>query len=160
SIMHKVALELYVEDFGVQKALKLYEHLVASLAPLREDQFKSFGWPEVLPQEAPHAQEVEALLWKFSRDLVGRGILKETIASALGNVALKGTSTNPLVSAGFLITALKELRAGLHSPAPEVRPEVWEGTDKLTTLIFNQLRDLAYKSKDHLGLEWQHLLPG
>jgi hypothetical protein len=163
-IMHKMAVKLFVEDFGVETALKHYERLVASLTScgtIREDQFKSFRWAEVPPQEAPRVEEIDALLRKLARDLVGQGILKETIASALLNVALRAASKmDPLVSAGFLITALKELRAGLHTPSPEVRPEAAEGTDELTTMIFNQLRDLAYTFKEHSGLEWQHLLPG
>jgi hypothetical protein len=115
----------------------------------------------VPPHDAPRVQELDALLWRFARDLIGRGILKETIASALVNVALKAASKmDPFVSVGFLITALKELRAGLHTPPPEVRPEAAEGTDELTTVIFTGLRDLAYTFKDRLGLEWQHLLPG
>jgi hypothetical protein len=163
-IMHKVAVKLYVEDFGVEKALKIYENMVAILTSngtLREDQFKSFGWPEVPPHEAPRAQELDALLWRFVRDLIGRGILKETIASALVNVASRAASKMaPLVAAGFVMTALKELRAGLHTPPPEIRPEATEDTDELTTMIFNQLRDTAYTLKDGLGLEWQLLLPG
>jgi hypothetical protein len=163
-IMHKMAVRLSVEDFGVEAALKHYERLVASLTSdgtIRENQFNSFGWPEVPPHEAPRAQELDILLWRVARDLIGRGILKETIASALVKVALKAVSKmDPLVSAGFLITALKELRAGVYTPSPEVRPEPAEGTDEATTLIFNQMRDLAHTSRDRLGLEWQHLLPG
>jgi hypothetical protein len=164
SIMHKLAVKLFVEDFGVENALKHYERLVTSLTSggtIREGQFKSFGWPEVSPHEAPRVQELDALLWKLARDLIGRGILKETIATALVKVAMEGVAKmDPFVSAGFLIIALKELRAGLHTPPPEVRPEAADGTDEPTTIIFNQLRDLAYTFKDHSGLEWQHLLPG
>jgi hypothetical protein len=137
-IMHKVAVKLFVEDFGVQSALKQYEDLVASLAShttIRESQFKSFGWPDVSPQDVPHTNELDAQLWKLARDLIARGILKEAIAGALVFTALRAASKGldplgPLVSAGFLITALKELRAGVHTPPPEVRPEVTEGTDE------------------------------
>jgi hypothetical protein len=162
--MQNMAVKLFVEDFGVDAALKHYERLVALFTAdgtFREDQFKSFGWPEIPPQEAPRIQELDTLLWKLARDLIGRGILKETIASALVNVALRAASKmDPFVSMGLLITALKDLRAGLHTPPPEVRPEAPKGTDEPTTMIFNQLRDLAYTSKDRLGIEWQHLLPG
>jgi hypothetical protein len=168
-IMHKIAVKLSVEDFGVEKTLKHYERLVASLtsdSTIREYRGR-FEWPDVPPQEAPRVQELDDLLWKLARDLIGRGILKETIASALVNIAIMGTAaldpTDPImafVSRGFLITVLKELRAGLHTPPPEVRPEATEGTDEITTVIFNGLRDLAYTLKDRLGLEWQHLLPG
>jgi hypothetical protein len=48
----------------------------------------------------------------------------------------------------------------MYTPAPEVRPEVTEGTDESTTQIFKSLRDLAYTFKEHSGLEWEHLLPG
>jgi hypothetical protein len=164
-IMHKMAVKLFVDDFGVQSALKHYEHLVASFTSdgtIRESQFKNFGWPDVSPQDVPHTKELDAQLWKLARDLIARGILKEAIATALVNIALRATSRgfNPLVSVGFLITTLKELRAGVHTPPPEVRPEVTEGTDEMTTVIFNRTRDLAYQFKEHTGLEWQHLLPG
>ena len=164
-IMHKMAVKLFVEDFGIEAALKHYEHLVASLTSdgtIRENQFKNFAWPDVSPQDVPHTHELDALLWKLARDLIARGILKETIASALVNIALRAASKglDPLISAGYLITALKELRAGLHTPLPQVRPEATEGTDEATTQIFNHLRDTAYTFKEHSGLEWQHLLPG
>jgi hypothetical protein len=64
------------------------------------------------------------------------------------------------MSVGFLITTLRELRAGVYTPPPEVRPEVDEGTDEVTTEIFKRMRDFAYQFKEHTGLEWQHLLPG
>jgi hypothetical protein len=163
-IMHKIAVKLFVEDFGVEPVLKRYEDQVASLTTaigMRESQFQGFGWPEVPLHEAPHAQELEALLWKLTRDLAGRGIFKETIANALVNVALNGSSKmDPLLCAGFLITVLKELRAGFHTPPAEVRPEATEGTDEPTPIIFNHLRDAAYLFKDHTHLEWQHLIPG
>jgi hypothetical protein len=47
-----------------------------------------------------------------------------------------------------------------HAPPPEVRPEATEETDEATREIFNHMRDLAYEFKEHLGFEWQHLLPG
>jgi hypothetical protein len=164
-IMHKVAVKLFVEDFGVQSALKQYEQLVASLTSdgtIRESQFTSFGWPDVSPEDVPHTNELDAQLWKLARDLIARGILKETIAGALVNTALIATAKglDPLVSAGFLITTLKELRAGVHTPPSEVRPEVTEGTNEVTTEIFNRMRDLAYEFKERSGLEWQHLLHG
>jgi hypothetical protein len=94
--------------------------------------------------------------------LIARGILKEAVANALVSLAMRAASKglDPRVSAGFLITTLKELRAGLYTPPPEVRPEVPEGTDEATTAIFNEMRDLAYEFKERSGLEWQHLLPG
>jgi hypothetical protein len=163
-IMHKMAVKLFVEDFGVQSALKHYEHLVASLTSggtISESSFKSFGWPDVPPEDVPHTKELDAQLWKLARDLIGRGILKETIASALVSIAMRGAfKGNPLVSAGFLITTLKELRAGMYTPPPEVRPKLPEGADKATTTIFNCMFDLACKAKERSGLEWQHLLPG
>jgi hypothetical protein len=164
-IMHKVAVKLFVEDFGVQSALTQYEQLVASLTSdgtIRESQFKSFGWPDVSPQDVPHTNELDAQLWKLARDLIARGILKETVAAALVFTALRAASKglDPLVSAGFLITTLKELRAGVYTPPPEVRPEVSEGTSEVTTEIFKRMRDLAYEVKERSGLEWQHLLPG
>lgn len=163
-IMHKMAVKLFVEDFGVQSALKHYEQLAASLTSggtIRESQFESFGWPGVPPKDVPHTNELDAQLWKLARDLIARGILKETIASALVNTALGAASKlDPLLSAGFLITTLKELRTGVHTPTPEVRPEVTEGTDEATTAIFKCMWDLAYEFKEHSGLEWQHLLPG
>src|SRR5258708_35323411 len=100
--MHKMAVKLFVEDFGVQSALKHYEHLVASLSSdgtIRESQFKSFGWPDVPPEAVPHTKELDAQLWSLARDLIGRGILKETIASALVSIAMReGLKGNPLVS--------------------------------------------------------------
>src|ERR1700756_4324094 len=48
-VMHKVAARLYVDDFGFDVALRTYQNLVSSLTSdgtIREDQFKSFGWPE------------------------------------------------------------------------------------------------------------------
>src|SRR5260370_1264017 len=112
-IVHKLAVKLFVEDFGVQSTLKHYEHLVASLTSgttISESSFKSFGWPDVPPDDVPHTKELDTQLWKLARDLIGRGILKETIASALVSIAMRGASQgNPLVSAGFLITTLKEL---------------------------------------------------
>jgi hypothetical protein len=56
-IMHKMAVKLFVEDFGVESALKHYEHIVASLTSdgtIRESQFESFRWPDVRPQDIPH----------------------------------------------------------------------------------------------------------
>ncbi len=163
-VVHKIAVKLFVEDFGVQSALKHYEQLVASLTSggtIRESQFKSFGWPEAPPHEAPHTIDLDAQLWKLARDLIARGILKETIASALVNTALRGAlGIDPaFLSVGYFITVLKELRAGVYTPAPEVRPEVAEGTDEATTQMFKSLRDLAYTFKEGSGLEWQHLLP-
>jgi hypothetical protein len=113
-------------------------------------------------QDVAHANKLDVQFWKLARDLIGRGILKQTIATALFSTALReGFKGNPLVSVGFLITTIKELRAGVHTPAPpEVRPEVTESTDETTTVIFNGMRDLAYQFKEHSGLEWQHLLPG
>jgi hypothetical protein len=163
-IMHKMAVKLFVEDFGIQAALKHYERLVAMLTSdgtIRESQFESFGWPDLPPEDVPHTKELDAQLWKLARDLIGRGILKETIASALVSIAMReGLKGNPLVSAGFLITTLKELRAGIYTPPPEVRPKVPEGADKATTTIFNSMFDLACKATERSGLEWQHLLPG
>jgi hypothetical protein len=163
--MHKMAVKLFVEDFGIEAALKSCERLVASLTSdgtIRENQFKRFTWPDVSPEDVPHTHELDALLLELARDLIARGILKETIANALVNIALGAASKglDPLISAGFLITALKELRAGLHTPPPEMRPEAAEGTDEVTTQIFNHLRDTAYTFKEHSGLEWQHLFPG
>src|SRR5689334_8905069 len=112
-----MAAKLFVEDLGVENALKHYERLVGILTSggtIRESQFTGFRWPEVSLQDVPHANELDALLWRLARDLIGRGILKEAIASGLVNIAMKGASKgiDPLVSAGFLITTLKELRAG------------------------------------------------
>jgi hypothetical protein len=163
-IMHKVAAKLFVEDFGPEVALRHYQGLVASLTSdgmIREDQFKCFGWPDVPLHEVSPAHELDALLWGLARELTGQGFLKEAIASALVNVALKASSKlDPLISAGFLITVLKELRAGVYTPPPEVRPEPPAGADEATKIIFIQMRDLAYTFKDRSGLEWQHLLPG
>ena len=163
-VMHKVAVKLFVEDFGIAATLKHYESLVAAFTSegtIRESQFKSFGWPDVPSQDVPRANEFDAQLWKRSRDLIARGILKETIASALVNTALRGASgLDPLLSVGFLIITLKDLRTGVYTPPPEVRPEVTEGTEEATTAIFKGMRDLAYEFKEHSGLEWQHLLPG
>jgi hypothetical protein len=120
-IMHKMAAKLFVEDFGVQNALKHYEHLVGLLTSdgtIRESQFKGFRWPEASPQNVPRVNELEAQLWKLARDLIGRGIIKETIASALLNIAVRDASKAldpPHVSVGFLINTLKELRAGLYT---------------------------------------------
>jgi hypothetical protein len=59
-VMHKMAVKLFVEDFGVESALKHYERLVASLTSdgmIRESQFKTFGWPDVQPQDVPRTNE-------------------------------------------------------------------------------------------------------
>jgi hypothetical protein len=116
-VMHKVAVKLFVEDFGIAASLKHYENLVASFTSegtIRESQFKSFGWPQVSPEDVPHVQELDAELWRLARSLIARGTLKEVIASALVNIALRAASKgiDPLVSVGFLIIVLKELRAG------------------------------------------------
>jgi hypothetical protein len=145
-ILHKVAVKLFVEDFGAPSTLKQYERLVASFTSdgtFRESQFSSFGWPDVPPEEASHTSELDALLWKIARGLIARGILKETIGGALVNIALKVASKgiNPFISVGFLVTVLKEIRAGVYTPPPEVRPEVSDGTDEATTAIFNTMRD-------------------
>jgi hypothetical protein len=163
-IMHKVAVKLLVEEFGNNATITHYEGLVRTLTSetgLHEGQFKSFGWPEPAPQDLPLTQELDEKLWKVARGLIARGILKEAIASTLINRALTaGAGLDPLVSAGFLITVLKELRAGVYTPAPEVRPQASKEMDEPTTQIFNTMRDLAYTFKEHSGLDWQHLLPG
>jgi hypothetical protein len=127
-VMHKMAVRLFVEDFGVQTALKHYENLVGLLTSngtIRESQFKSFGWPEVPAQDVPHVNELDAQLWECGRHLIGCGILKETVPNALVGIAMKaGSGLDPLLSAGFLITTLKELRAGVYTPTPELCPEV------------------------------------
>lgn len=162
-VMHKVAVRLLVEDFGLDATLRQYEALVSSLCSdgtIRESQFKSFGWPEVPPQEVTHVQELDTTLWRLTRELVGQGFLKEAVAQAFINVALVASSKmDAMLAAGFIITILKELRAGVHTPAPEVRPEPPESVDEVTKLIFVQVRDLAYLTKERSGLEWQHLLP-
>jgi hypothetical protein len=164
-VVHKMAVKLFVEDFGIGATLKHYESLVAlftSGRTIRESQFKSFGWPEVPPENVSHTQELDAELWRLARSFIASGILKETIATALVNVAVTAAAKglDPLVSVGFLITILKELRAGMYTPTPEVRPDVDEGTDEPTTQIFKGLRDVGYIFRDHVGLEWNHLLPG
>ncbi len=162
-VMHKVAVRLYVDDFGFDVALRTYESLVSSLTSdgtVRENQFKSFGWPEVPPHAAAHVQELDAHLQALTRELVGQGFLKEAIANALVNVALTSSAKmDALLSAGFIITILKELRAGVYTPAPEQRPEPPANEDEATKLLFVKMRDLAYLFKEHSGLEWQHLLP-
>jgi hypothetical protein len=127
---------------------------------IREDQFKSFGWPEIPPHAMAHVQEFNTHLWELTRELVGRGFLKESIANALVNVALLASAKmDGLLSAGFIITILKELRAGVFTPPPEQRPEPPANEDEATKLLFLKLRDLAYFFKEQSGLEWQHLLP-
>jgi len=162
-VMHKVAVKLYVDDFGFDAALRVYEGLVNSLTndgTIREDQFKSFGWPEIPPHAMAHVQEFDTHLWELTRGLVGRGFLKESIANALVNVALMASAKmDGLLSAGFIITILKELRAGVFTPPPEQRPEPPANEDEATKLLFIKMRDLAYLFKDQSGLEWQHLLP-
>jgi hypothetical protein len=166
-IMHKMAAKLFVEDFGTEATLKHYERLVASLTSdgtLRESQFESFKWPDAPPQDVARASELDSVLWQVARDLIAKGILKETIASALVNISLKAAShgLDPLVSAGFLITALKDLRAGIYgiyTPQPEIRPEIGSDADEGTKEIFNRLRDFAYMFKERSGLEWHHQLP-
>jgi hypothetical protein len=162
-VMHKVAVRLYVDDFGVDATLLTYENLVSSLTSdgiIREDQFKSFGWPEIPPHAAAHVQELDAYLQALTRELVGQGFLKESIANVLVNVALMSSAKmDGLLSAGFIITILKELRAGVYTPAPEQRPEPPANEDEATKLLFVKIRDLAYLFKEHSGLEWQHLLP-
>jgi hypothetical protein len=147
-IIHKMAVKLFVEDFGIQAALKHYERLVAMLTSdgtIRESQFESFGWPDVPPEDVPHRDKLDAQLWGLARDLIARGILKETIVNALIGITMReGSKGNPLISAAFLITTLKELRAGVHTPPPEVRPKIPdEGADEATTVIFNRSWDLA-----------------
>jgi hypothetical protein len=100
-------------------------------------------------------------LWELTRELIGRGFLKESIAIALVNVALMSSAKmDGLLSAGFVITILKELCAGVYTPAPEQRPEPPAKADEASKLLFVKMRDLAYMFKEHSGLEWQHLLPG
>jgi hypothetical protein len=163
-VMHKVAVRLYVDDFGHDVALAHYTGLVNSLTSdgtIREDQFKSFGWPEIPPHALAHVQELDAHLWEVTRELIGRGFLKESIAAALVNVALAASAKmDGLLAAGFIITILKELRDGTYTPAPEVRPEPPAKANEVTKLLFIKMRDIAYLSKEHMGLEWQHLLPG
>jgi hypothetical protein len=163
-IIHRVAAKLFVEDFGAEVALRHYQGLVASLTSdgmIREDQFKNFGWPDVPLHEVTHVHELDALLWGLMRELTGQGYLKEAIASAFVNVALKAASKmDGLVAAGFLMTVLKELRAGVYTPPPDVRPEPPADADEASRIIFIQSRDWAYMFKDRSGLEWQHLLPG
>ncbi|RXG91615.1 hypothetical protein [Bradyrhizobium zhanjiangense] len=163
-VVHRVAVKLFVEDFGVEVALRQYQTLVSSLTSdgtIREDQFRNFTWPEVAPDDAPRTKELDELLWRLVRELVGQGLLKEAIANALLNTAIQASAKmDGLISAGFILTVLKELRDGVHTPPPEVRPEAARGTDEVTALIFNHMRDMAYLLKDRLGLEWQHLLPG
>lgn len=162
-VMHKVAVKLYVDDFGFDVALRHYQGLVNSLTSdgtIREDQFKSFGWPEIPPHAAAHVQELDAQLRELTRELIGGGFLKESIANALANVALTSSAKmDGLLSTGFLITILKELRAGVHTPAPDRRPEPPANDDEATKLLFVKMRDFAYLFKEHSGLEWQHLLP-
>jgi hypothetical protein len=163
-VMHKVAVKLYVDDFGFDVALRTYQNLVNSLTSdgtIREDQFKSFGWPEIPPHNVALVQELDAHLWELTRELVGRGFLKESIANSLLNVALTvSAKMDGLLSAGFIITILKELRAGVYTPGPEKRPEPPANEDEATKLLFIKMRDIAYTFKEHSGLEWQHLLPG
>jgi hypothetical protein len=62
-VMHKVAVRLYIDDFGLDVALRTYENFVRSLTSdgsIREDMFKSFGWPEIPPHAAKHVQELNA----------------------------------------------------------------------------------------------------
>ncbi|MBH5370451.1 hypothetical protein [Bradyrhizobium glycinis] len=163
-VMFKVAVKLFIEDFGAEVALRQYEALVASLTSdgmIRENQYTNFNWPQIDANDAPLVKELDTLLWRFVRELTGRGYLKEAIAKAILDTAMQAsTEMNALVSAGYLITIVKELRAGIYTPPPEVRPEAAKGTDEVTTIIFNHFRDMAYKLKERLGLEWQHLLPG
>jgi hypothetical protein len=162
-LMHRVAVRLYVDDFGFDVALRIYENLVNSLTSdgtIREDQFKSFGWPEIPPYAAAHVRELDAYLQALTRELVGQGFLKESIANALVNVALTNSAKmDGLLSAGFIITILKELRAGVYTPAPEQRPEPPANEDEATKLLFVKMRDLAYSFKERTSLEWQHVLP-
>src|ERR1700722_8110446 len=94
-VMHKAAVKLYVDDFGFDETLRLYQSLVNSLTSdgtIRESQFKSFGWPEIPPHAVAHVQEFDAYLWELKRDLIGQGFLKESIANTLVNVALAGSA--------------------------------------------------------------------
>lgn len=163
-VMHKVAVRLMVEDFGVDVALRQYEDLVASITSdgiVRESQYKNFGWPEVPRHEVAHVQELDAMLWRLTRDLIGQGFLKEAIAQALLSIAMTASAKmDALLGTGFLISILKELRAGIYTPAPEVPLEPPAGAHETAKFLFIQVRDLAYKFKDRTGLEWQHLLPG
>jgi hypothetical protein len=162
-VMHKVAARLYVDDFGSDVALRTYENFVSSLTSegtIRESHFTSFGWPEIPLHAAAHVQELDTHLQALTRELVGQGFLKESIANALVNVALTTSAKmDGLLSAGFIITIVKELRAGFYTPAPEQRPEPPANEDEATKLLFVKMRDLAYLFKDKSGLEWQHLLP-
>jgi len=163
-VMHKVAAKLYVDDFGPDVALRTYQSLVNSLTSdgtIREDQFKSFGWPEIPQHAAAHVHELDGSLRGLTRELIGQGFLKESIANALVNVALQSSARmDGLLSAGFLITILKELRAGAYTPAPEVRLEPPAGAHEAAKVLFIKMRDIAYMFQEHSGLEWQHLLPG
>jgi hypothetical protein len=163
-VLHQTAVKLYIEDFGVDVALRRYEAIVKSLTSdgtIREDQFKNFHWPKVPNHEADNVQKFDALLWKLARDLVGQGFLKEAIALAFFNVATTAsTKMDGLLAAGFVLTVLKELRAGVYTPPPEIHPEPPSSADEVTRILFRQMCDLAYKYKEHSGLEWQHILPG
>jgi hypothetical protein len=114
-IMHRVAVQLYVQDFGVAGTRTHFERLVKTLTEdgtIREDQYKNFGSPEIPPEDLPRTTELSAILWNLANDLVARGCQMETVASALVNISLKAATQcgGGHYAAGLLMTSLKELR--------------------------------------------------
>ncbi len=161
-IMQAVAVRLFIQDFGVEGTCIHFERLVKILTEdgtIRESQFKNFRSPEVPPEHLPHTTELNAILWKLANDLVARGYLRETVASALVNISLKAAtkSSFPLYSAGLLLTSLKELRSGVYQ---EERVQAPDGIDEPVRLLFNAFRDATYLFKEKSGLDWEHLIPG
>jgi hypothetical protein len=164
-IMQAVAVRLFIQDFGVEGTRIHFERLVKILTEdgtIRESQFKNFRSPEVPPENLPHTTELNAILWKLANDLVARGYLRETVASALVNISLKAASKSgfPPLAAGLLLTSLKELRSGVYQPQAEDRVQAPDDTNEPIKALFNSFRDFTYLFKDKSGLDWDHLLPG